>query len=216
MRRPRHSRRGFTLFEIILASTIFVLLAGGVYFSVASCVSALDEVAREQMDARRQGAFADFLRNGFLNLPATAQVSVEADRTEGGESVRLLLNKAGDAFATGAAPHRGGGVVLATMPDGRGTSDLQIARFPDRLSESERLKNLQRSDWLPLLEGVSALRWRFFDGVSGRFLETWDNPGTQPELVELSFTTDRGEQTLLFRVPHAEKVMDPSKAGGKS
>ncbi len=213
MRTPRRSSRGFTLFEIILASTIFVLLAGGVYFSVASCVSAMDAVAREQMDARRIGAMADFVRNGFLNLPAVARVSVEAGRSEAGESVRLVVTQAGGAFATG---QQGGGVILATRPDGRGGSDIQIARFPDRLSADERRKNLEAFDWLPLCEGVGTLRWRFYDGISGRFLETWDNPGAQPELVELSLTIEGEAHSFLFRVPHPPKVAGVPGAGGRS
>ncbi|MFZ4681533.1 MAG: prepilin-type N-terminal cleavage/methylation domain-containing protein [Terrimicrobiaceae bacterium] len=202
MKLPRPSNRGFSLFEIILAAAIFVLLAGGVYFAVSTSVLAASELGREQMDARKLGALADFLRRGFQNLPAQAGISLRAKEKEAGNSVQLIIARAAGAFAAGAMTAQGTGVVLATEPDGRGSSSFRVTRFPGRLNGDERDRYLETASWLPLLDEVQSLRWRFFDRNSKRFLETWDNEGERPEMVELTFATvGTPSQTLLFRLP---------------
>lgn len=202
MKTPRASTRGFSLFEVILAAAIFVLLAGGVYFAVSTSVLAASELGREQMDARKLGAFTDFLRRGFQNLPVQAGLSVRATEKQAGSGVQLIIARAAGAFAAGAMTAQGAGVVLATEPDGRGASSFRFARFPGRLNDGERERYLETASWLPLLDSVESLRWRFFDRRSKRFLETWDNQAERPELIELTIATaGTPAQTLLFRLP---------------
>lgn len=198
---------GFTLFEVILATAIFVLLAGSVYFSVSSSVAAADALGREQIDSRRLAAFADFLREGFRNLPAEAAVAVRTRRTGGrGDAVELIIRGAAGAFPTGALEALGGGVVLAVLPDGRGSGTLALMRFPDRIGDGDLDRHLQSASWLPVLSGVASVRWRFWDAVRQQFLETWERTDACPDVIELTLQcAGSPPQTSLFALPGAAK-----------
>lgn len=204
MKRFRAYAGGFTLIEMLLAIAIFILLAGGVYIVISVSVSAATTLGDDQIEARRMGAFQDFLRRGFRNLPAEAEITLRA-RTKGplGQGLELVIRPAAGAFEVGTASGSlGGGVVLAVLPDGKGKSRFSIARFPSKLSEDERNKYLADATWLPMLEDVDTVRWRFWDKNLLRFEETWDRGAEHPELIELTFGV-RGEppQTCLFRLP---------------
>lgn len=200
----RHSAsRGFTLFEVILASVIFVVLAGGVYFTVSTAISAASEAGQTQLEARKTAAFVTFLRDGFLNLPANAEISVDArSRGSQGHSVELVIKHALGAFATGPLGDGGGNVVLATIPNGKGLSSFSLARFPEKIGDGERARFLDQADWLPVLENIQYVRWRFWDSTTNRLVETWERGAEHPKLVELTFKiAGEPESTCLFWLP---------------
>ncbi len=205
--RPRPSD-GFTLFEVILATSIFVLLAGSVYFSVSSSVSAADALGREQIESRRLAGFADFLRSGFRNLPAEAAIAVRSRRAGGGgDAVELVIRGAAGAFQTGVLEGLGGGVVLSVLPDGRGFGTLSLMRFPDRMGDGDLDRHLQSASWLPVLSGVAAVRWRFWDAGRNQFFETWERSDACPDLIELTLQcAGNPAQTCLFALPGLAKA----------
>lgn len=203
MKIVRPSHRGYSLLEVLLASAIFVLLAGGVYFSVSACVVATSVLGDEQVESRRLSAMGDFLRDGFLNLPPSSRFSLRSQTALAGTSLYLIIDQAADAFIIGGAS--GGSVALAARPDGRGASVLEVARLPERQAESERTEDLKHADWLPLLGEIGSLRWRFAEPDTGRLVETWEDPSSRPGLVELSLSRKGQVDTLLFRVPLTQK-----------
>ncbi len=203
MKRPSRSRGGFTLFEMILAATIFMILAGGIYFSVSSSVSAANDLAVQQIDSRQMSSLMQFLRKGLLNLPAEAEISVTTrSRGQRGDAVDLVIRRAPGAFGTGALEVWGGGVVLSALPDGKGKSTLSITRFAEKTTESEMDGYLEGAMWLPLLENVETVRWRFWDQNLSRWLEIWERKDIHPPLIELTLRrAGESEQVSLFRLP---------------
>ena len=196
MRLKIANRKGFTLFEMILAAAIFVLLAGGVYFAVSASVKATARLGDDQIDARRSAAFQSFVRRGFHNLPFEARIFVRVRQLGArGQSVELLLSPAAGAFETGFEAD-GVGVVLGTRPDGHGKSDLCLARFPERYDHDELDRYLEKVGWIPLLHNVESIRWRFWDDMRKQFIDTWDQGTTRPRLVELTYRLVGGEDTL--------------------
>jgi len=202
-RRSLYQRRGFTLFEIIMALSIFVFLAGGVYLAVSVSVQSSAELTATQLETRRLSAFVRFLREGFASLPTEAEFHLKSvDQGRLGRGVELLIRNAPGAFETGALASSGSGVVLATRPDGRGKSRFAITRFPSSMDEGDRERFLEKAKWLPILEDVETLRWRFWDKTFQEFVETWDQPAQRPELIELTFQTAAVPETVcLFRLP---------------
>jgi prepilin-type N-terminal cleavage/methylation domain-containing protein len=210
---PRQSC-GFTLFEVMMAIAIFVILVGGIYMAVSSAISASVHLGSVQMEARQQTSFVRFLRDGFLNLPAGAKISLlTRDMGQRGRMVELVIERASGAFETGVLETQGSGVVLAVIPDGKGASTFSMQRFVSGLSEKERDQNLEAGSWLRVLEEVRTVRWRFWDKQEQKFIETWDRGDERPELVELTYSTSsEGEMTSVFRLP----VIVKSSAGNQS
>lgn len=203
MRRFTQRAGGFTLIEMLLAIAIFILLASAVYIVVSVAISATTTLGNDQIEARRLGAFQDFLRRGFTNLPVEAEISLRA-RSRGslGQGMELVIKPAAGAFEVGSSSGQGSGVVLGTMPDGQGKSRFSLARFPAKMDQDELNKYLETVPWLPMLEDVDKVKWRFWDKNLQRFEETWDRGREHPEMIEFTFAV-RGEPplTCLFRLP---------------
>lgn len=199
---PRR-KRGFTLFEVMIAMGILVFLVGGIYFSVSTAVSSSIQLATVQMEARQQNAFVRFLREGFLNLPAGAKIFLRTrDLGQRGRAVELLIERASGAFETGVLEAQGSGVVLAVIPDGKGAGHFSIQRFVSGLGENDRDRNLESGSWLRILEGITTVRWRFWDKREQRFVETWENPDERPAFVELTYAVGgEPETTSVFHLP---------------
>jgi general secretion pathway protein J len=202
MKRTYLKRAGFTLVEMLLAIAIFVLLVGAVYTVVSVAVTASSNLGEEQMEARKLGAFQDFLRRGFVNLPVEAEISLRA-RSRGslGKGMELVIRPAAGAFEVGPASGQGSGVVLGTISDKEGTQ-FSVARFPARLDQDALTQYLDKALWMPILSKVDSLRWRFWDKNLNQFVETWDKGQEHPEMIELTMGVG-GEPpfTSIFRLP---------------
>lgn len=197
------ARGGFTLLEVILAISIFVLLAGAIYFVVASSVRVGEMVGDHQITSREIDACERFLRDGFRNLPAAAQFEVGTrDLGQLGTAIDLVIWRAAGGFSIGNVDASGSSVVLSAVPDGRGKARLSLTRFAEKRPESELQAHLARAEWLPLLEDIDALRWRFRPpGVSG-FVEIWTKGQGRPEFVELEISAAGMEaMTWVFYLP---------------
>lgn len=194
---------GFTLFEIVIALMIFSLLVVAVYFSVDASIQAASTLAERQMATRSEDSFERFLREGFVNLPGEAGVElVSKDRGQLGRSIELIIRNASSCFGSDTIGVPGSGVVLATVPDGKGSSRFSIMRFPDRLTDQEVTKAIETGEWVPVLPGVTSLRWRFWQDDRRAFLETWGKNNGRPDAVELTYSVDNGEPiTSFFRLP---------------
>lgn len=203
MRSSRNRDSGFTLFEVMMAMGVFVFLVGGIYFAVSASVSTSIQLGETQMEARRQTALVRFLREGFLNLPSDAEISLlTRDYAQRGYGVELVIERASGAFETGVLEKQGSGIILGATPDGRGTYSFVIQRFISGQGERERGKSLETSSPLVLLGDVGSVKWRFWDKLNQKFVEEWDRPKDRPEFIEFAFSTATdGERTSVFRLP---------------
>jgi hypothetical protein len=188
---------------MVLALSIFALLAGAVFTSVQAVTSASAVLAEEQVRARRLDAFLGWCRRGFRNLPARAQIILRTRETgSAGLAVDLLIRRAPGAFALGEFDALGPDLVISALPDGRGGATLSVARYPGSWSTNDIAKNLQPDDWVPLLEEIRLLRWTFWDPGQEEFVEQWPDGRPKPELIRLQMTLQTGEEyDAVFRPP---------------
>lgn len=206
---PGKRAKGFTLFEIILAASIFVLLAGAVYYCVEAGVRSATTLADRQIAIRTQDAFEEFLRDGFINLAPEADMSLQTRNLgERGRSVDLVIRRASGGFSTGFLEADGCGVVLSALPDGKGKATISMLRFPDNISTADLAARMEGKDWLPLLHDVDGVRWRFREAQRRDFVEDWTRG--KPVLMELTYSILGESRVTMFRIPETSG----SAAGG--
>ena len=191
------------MIEVILALAIFSMLCGAVFFSVQAVGNASAVLGVEQMRARKIDAFLSWCRRGFRGVTARSEILLRSrDTGAAGLAVELVIRKAPGAFSLGEFDAGGSDLILAAIPDGRGSATISIVRFPGSMSLEEAAKQIQKEDWLPLLEGVKLLRWSFWSPQEEKFLEEWQDERSLPRMLRLQMTLDSGEEIeTVFRLP---------------
>jgi general secretion pathway protein J len=188
---------GFTLVELLVALTIFALLA-------AAGVGLLSfSVRAQEVAGQRLQTMAEVRRAGALLTSDLAQATARVSRDEAGAARPALLGGSG----------QGGALVLALVR--RGWQNLDDASRPSLQKVEYRLvgDRLERLAYprvdgapplpaVPVATGVRSLRMRYRDG-DGQWRERWDptQPGLLPLAVELVIDTEAsGRVRHLFLV----------------
>jgi type II secretory pathway pseudopilin PulG len=181
----RKSLRAFTLFEVLIAIAIFMLLAGGIFATVQAAFTSSAQIAGSQLDAERLDAFTQLVRRLFVSLPADAKVEMrirkQADR---GDVIEVLAWPAPNFLHFGA--ESGDGIALSAQPDGRGGFRMALGWFSSKDSPDERDRKLEREDFLTLLPGVKEVHWKFAPQRSSLLDDKWPAGSGRPGLVELA------------------------------
>jgi prepilin-type N-terminal cleavage/methylation domain-containing protein len=178
-------RSGFTLFEVIMALMILGLLSGAVYSIAKAALETSKSVMTEQSSARRLEAFLRITREGFLNLPADANLSLRISKASSGAPVpELVFAETSGTF--GVSSLGGGSLILAARPRADGTRSFSILRVPEELDASAQERLIAKGDWVPLLPGVEKVVWFFFNG--SEWVEEWPQGAGRPQMVRLQFS----------------------------
>jgi type II secretion system protein J len=201
---------GFTLIEVVIASTIFVIMGTIAYRTLTLILS-----TKQTLDVRRQdNILATALLTRLtkeLQLAVSNQRSLlpprgsntnatgkavymrsEAQRVSSGkrgDSLTFLALDGAQYFPDGATRN---GIVqityrLADDPEERGK--VQLIRDETPLLSTPAL-SYQRSIIFPLSTRVIALRFSFYGGSSDRWVGVWGNNNQDPlpEMIQATFT----------------------------
>lgn len=175
MNQKRHNQ-GFTLLEVMLALALLVMISGSVFSLVKSSLeSAVITETRVRNNDSKYG-FLELFRRVFRGLP---------------EGVVLYSNDAQDdelqgniLIFFGAFPVLSWGDVVIHP------SDYYMIGY---LAEKKEIalkrssgEDGSESEWLPLIENVEGVTWRFYDGVEKKWLEVFDWDQPRPAVIELT------------------------------
>ena len=195
--------RAFTLLEVLLSVTIFLLLAGGIFAAVTVSIKASGEIVRIGQEAERLDALQRFLRQVFSNLPGAARLELRI-RSAGrrGAAVELLLWPVPEFASFSQNAQQSGGLALSAIPDGSGWLTFSLANFGAELSAENRDQHLQRAAGIVMLPGVRKIRWRFAAAETSGLQETWEPANGRPGLANLEITmADGTEKHWQFFIP---------------
>jgi type II secretory pathway component PulJ len=181
----RKSLQAFTLFEVLTAIMIFMLLAGGIFATVQAAFTASTEIAGSQLDGERLDAFRQLARRLFASLPADAKVEMRIRKQSGsGDVVEVLAWPIADFLRFGA--ETGDGVAISALPDGRGGFRMALGWFASKDPPDERDRKLEKTDFLTLLPGVKEVHWKFAPQRSSLLDDKWPAGSGRPGLAELT------------------------------
>lgn len=204
------SLNGFTLLEVILSISIFLLLAGGIFASVAVTTSTANEVALVRLESERGDSMEVFMRHLFSNLSGAARLELRVRPQDSrGQILELLISESPDFANFSANQTQAGGLAIAAVPDGRGAYTISLANFDSQLSADERNKQLQAAAWIALLPDVGEMRWRFAENNTSGLQETWTANNQRPGLADLQIAMKDGSSLhWQFRIPNLEPLAE--------
>jgi type II secretory pathway pseudopilin PulG len=201
----RQNDRAFTLFEVLVAIAIFILLAGGIFASVRAAFTSSTEIASSQLEAERLDAFLQVTRRLFASLPADAKVEMRIRQKPGrGDVVEVIAWPMPDFLRFGA--ETGDGVALSALPDGKGGFRISLGYFDSKDGPEERDRKLEEANFLTLLPGVKEVHWKFAPQRSSLLEDKWPAGSGRPGLAELALVLSAGRTvTADFWIPPLQR-----------
>lgn len=232
MRAPSHQpdsrARGFSLFEIAVALTILGLISGAIFsilWQAGDTATEIRELDRRDEEVSR---FLALLRDSIEHLPQDGTLEMTpAEETASGYP-ELAIGNSATAFTFGEIVGTAEETVISLRPgtvtteDGSPTFDLAISRpefAPEDTDGSGMAMRVSGEDllqtdeegryWLPLLTGVTAASWNFWDEDQQTWLDEWTDDSKLPPLLAFSFDDNYRPVPLrvVFEVP--EQVSNP-------
>jgi prepilin-type N-terminal cleavage/methylation domain-containing protein len=205
-RQSLHLQRGYTLLEIVIAMSVFVIIIGGV-FAIADGTLKLSGDMAESMDrALIRQNFVEYLRSSFRRLPAEAELKLE--KGSGRAPASITVFNGGDAFSPGEAIPPDGSVELFAkeMPGGAYTVGLRMLDGDQtnslRTSSGRSLRRASGNEvLLPLVEDVEKFEWEFYDATRGEWMRKWE--GLQrPNFARVEFAIGaESPSQYIFWIP---------------
>lgn len=200
------SQAAFTLLEMLVALSAFVMLMGGIFAIAQGTMELGNDMGLAQDRSQIRQNFVEFLRRSFRNLPGDAEVrlSVKAKGSSyvptlnfvnGGSSFTPGVSLAPDTSVELFADERPGGYLRVTL---RVLDQKQTQAVRSNQNVSYRRDQIT----LPLLDNVSRFEWRFFDTTTNRWENNWKQSERRPILAEMNLQLDDGFQTrAVFWIP---------------
>jgi len=194
---------GYLLLEVLLALAVLSISVVMIFQIIQTTLKVTSDINFLQTQQRKVDGISELLRRNFESMPRT---SVFQTRNVNG-SLELIFRSAPFTFSWVNAGANFGTVVIASRPQPDGRFALSVLQESGNTLDSYvDGGNDRKADWFPLMDDVEQLRWRFFDGASGKWSPDWSDTAIKPTLVELNFKLagrNRMER-CVFRWPIAQ------------
>jgi prepilin-type N-terminal cleavage/methylation domain-containing protein len=203
------TENGFSLLEVVIALTILAMISTTLFAIIKGSVKGASDIERTQRENDQINRILDICRVTFQTMPASATLTLKQLDSSGLSSEQeLAIAGVPTCFGFGMSPTSYEETVIGLRPDVRQpTADDGTARFmlcitrKDILGTSadknqttvfstgldehpEYAPDDQQRTWMPLLAGVTMMKWRFFKDSTDEWLEEWSS-SKWPDLIEL-------------------------------
>lgn len=208
--------RGFTILEMVLALSAFVILMGGIFGIANSTMELSNDLAAMQERSLIRQNFISFVRRSFRSMPGDAEVRLTVQASGGAYAPSLNFVNAGTSFTPGSPlpPDTSVDMYAEERPGGYLRVGLRILdeQQTQSLRAGQPVRYNRNQGSIPLLDNVSRFDWRYYDPTTNRWENNWRH-GRRPLLAELNLKLDDGFETrAVFWLPPV--IPNAISAGG--
>jgi type II secretory pathway component PulJ len=176
--------RGYLLLEVLLALGVLSLAVVMIFQIIQTTLKVTADIDYLQVEQRKVDGLFQLMRRNFCSMPATAVFLTR--EVNGLTQLIFHYTPFNFTWVNGGAIY--GTVVIAPRPQADGNLALSILQEPgDQPDTSNANIEESKSGWFPLLTGIESMKWRFFSEQTGKWVTTWQDTGTKPTLVEMTF-----------------------------
>jgi hypothetical protein len=200
------SHAAFTLLEMLVALSAFVMLMGGIFAIAQGTMELGNDMGLAQDRSQIRQNFVEFLRRSFRNLPGDAEVRLSVKAKGSSYVPTLNFVNGGSSFTPGVslAPDTSVELFADERPGGylRVTLRVLDQKQTQAVRSNQNISYRRDQITLPLLDNVSRFEWRFFDTTTNRWENNWKQGNRRPILAEMNLQLDDGFQTrAVFWIP---------------
>jgi prepilin-type N-terminal cleavage/methylation domain-containing protein len=200
---PRAMHAAFSLLEVVIALTILALISTTLFAIIKGSVKGASDIQRTQRENDELNRFFELCRQTFHMMPASATFKLTATGQAGESSQELAISGVPFCFGFGTDPISYEATTIALRPDlAHPTTEDGAPRYTAGITRKDIVPSQadgqttgqpvsdptviddQGRYWMPVLPGVTLMKWRFFKDSSDEWLEDWSD-SKWPELVEL-------------------------------
>lgn len=201
----RLRRQGFTLLEMLVALSAFVMLMGGIFAIAQGTMELGNDLSASQERSQIRQNFIEFLRRSFRSLPGEAEVRLSVKQKGGSYVPTMNFVNGGSSFTPGLSlpPDTSVDVYAEERPGGYLRVMIRVLdkKQTQALRSNQNVSYTRDQITLPLLDNVSRFEWRFFDHSTNRWENNWKQ-GRRPLLAEMNLRLDDGFETrVVFWLP---------------
>ncbi len=195
--RVGRSRAAFTLLEIIVALSIFVMIIAGVFAIAKGAMELSESLTSTQERSMTRQNFVEFLRNSFRRLPGDSEITLAVQNVRGSYVPVIQVFNGVDAFSPGPPLPPESSVELFAQDTPSGYYRVGLRLLDDKQTNAMRTNASRRPPVgpddaiIPLIDKVARFEWKFMDATNGRWENTWKGQ-TRPLFAELTFALDDG------------------------
>jgi prepilin-type N-terminal cleavage/methylation domain-containing protein len=181
---PVDRRRGFTLLEIIMAVAILATMALAIYRFVQSNLVAIRLSSETLASEARYDGLREVLVAQWQSLPpGRGALLGDAFKLNDRERDEIRWTcSAGPGLMTRYAA--GDFVVALRLQSEKKESNRYDLGFLRKPKDDSAVSNANET-WIPLIENVRSLQFRYFDARLNVWVERWTDAGTLPRLVKV-------------------------------
>jgi prepilin-type N-terminal cleavage/methylation domain-containing protein len=181
---PPHRTRAFTLVEMVITMTIFVLLAGAVFGIITGVLQSADVLQDNQNRRDEIMALQEFLKTQLDAMPGKATFNPYQRGTGDGLPLNgIIFGTAGLLTAIDAKAQPNGLYTLRVATYSTTGDDIHAANVFDQAVTGDD----DSLNWRDLIRDVKSIDWKFMAQNSTLWTDTWPlATTTKPNLVEFS------------------------------
>lgn len=199
------TRGAFTLLEILVALSAFLLLMGGIFAIANGTMELGNNMTELQEKSVIRQNFISFIRRSFRNLPGEAELRLTVQARGSSYVPSLNFINGGTSFTPGTALPPDTSVDLFAEERPGGYLRVSLRMLDDRQTQAIRTGQNVRYNKdqavIPLMDNVSRFEWRFYDAASNRWENNW-KMARRPLLAEMNLKLDDGFETrAVFWIP---------------
>lgn len=196
---------GFTLFEMIIALSMFVLLIAGIFSISQSTLELTESISLSQDRSLVRQNFIEFMRRSFRTLPGEAEVRLSVKQSGSSYVPTMNIANGGSSFTPGTslAPDTSMDVYAEERPGGYLRVMLRVLdqKQTQAMRSNQAVRYTKDQITLPLLDNVSRFEWKFYDASTNRWENNWKQ-ARRPILAEMNLQLDDGfESRSIFWLP---------------
>jgi prepilin-type N-terminal cleavage/methylation domain-containing protein len=194
------NRGGFTLVEMIITLTVFVILSAAIFGIVSGVLQSASSLQQNQNRADETTALRTYLDSSLNELPGGSQLtSYRRGDGEGLGQNGIIFGTDNLLTAVDAQMQANGLYTLRTCTFATtGTDANSATKFTQLVCGND-----PSLSWTGLLRDVKDISWHFQELNNAVWAEEWSNASHKPNLVEFTITLagDLQPTTMEFWLP---------------